>query len=213
MKPSMHESFFDHKGHLTLPATQRNFKFCCVCGRKVRAHAGSLAKHFRGQHAWAQPQFLAFGEQPIQCMYSNWEEWLADPSRPLLVKAEFGSLRRGRPRKEARPSLLTLMAREDEEEEANRRAKQEREALQIDSNPDISSLVDQDVKQPAAAGLPGAEGSGSLLGKRDRPEPEGDEEAIQAPPRVASAVQILSSEPPGAAQKKDQKKSVRFEEV
>ena len=174
MKPSMHESFFDHKGHLTLSATPRNFKFCCICGKQLRAHAVTLAKHCRGQHAGAKPQFLAISEQPSQCIYSNWEEWLGDPTRPLLVKAELNIFCRGRPRKETKPSILTLMALEDEEEEADHRAEQEREALQIDSNPDFSSLVEPNAKELVAVNPPEAEGSGSLLGKRDRPKPMTD---------------------------------------
>jgi hypothetical protein len=142
MKPSVHESFFDHKGHLTLRGETRNFKFCYLCGKQVRAHANNLAKHFRGQHALAKPQFLAISEQPIQCKYSNWEEWLLDPSVDLLVKAELNLICRGRPKKETKPSILTLMAREDEEEEENNLANQKMEVLQIDSNPHISSLVD-----------------------------------------------------------------------
>ena len=51
------------------------------------------------------------------------------------------------------------------------------------------------------------------MGKRNRPDPDDDEESIQAPPKAESAIQILSNEPPEAAQKEDQKKSVRFEEV
>jgi hypothetical protein len=154
MKPSMHESFFDYKGHLTLSGSSRNFKCCALCGKKVRAHAVTLAKHFRGQHALAKPQFLAFSEQPSQCIFSNWEEWLRDPSLQQLVKAELNISCRGRPKKESKPSILTLMAREDEEEEDNNRAEQKMEVLQIDSNPDISSLIDQDVKQLAAADRP-----------------------------------------------------------
>ena len=141
MKPSVHESFYNHKGHLTLRASPRPWKFCCSCGKQLRAHARDLSKHFRGQHGGAQPQFLAFSEQPIQCMYSNWEEWLGDPTRPLLVKAELGNFCRGRPKKASKPSILTLMALDDAEEEAHIRAKQESLALQIDSNPDFSSLV------------------------------------------------------------------------
>ena len=114
MKPSMHESFFEYKGHLTLLATPRNFKFCCICGKQIRAHAVSLAKHFRGQHALAKPQFIGFNEQPSKCIYSNREEWLKDPSQPLLVKAELNIICRGRPKKETKPSILTIMAREDE---------------------------------------------------------------------------------------------------
>ena len=129
MKPSMHESFFDHKGHLTLPATPRNFKFCCICGKQLRAHAVTLAKHCRGQHAGAKPQFLAFGEQPSQCIYSNWKEWLADPSRLPLVKVELNIFCRGRPRKETKPSTLTLMALEDAEEEENYRVELKIEVL------------------------------------------------------------------------------------
>ena len=154
MKPSMHKSFFDLNGHLALRARPRHFKFCCVCGRQVRAHKVNLAKHFRGQHAWAKPQFLAISEQPSQCIFSNWEEWLRDPSQPLLTKAELDTFCVGRPRKETRPSILTLMEHEDEEDVQNNRVEKQSEVNQIDSNPDISSLVDQDVKQQAAADLP-----------------------------------------------------------
>ena len=87
------------------------------------------------------------------------------------------------------------------------------DVLQIDSNPEISSLVDQNKKLQTTAELPESEGSSSLLGKRNHPEPEDDEESIQAQPKAESAIQILSIEPPEAAQKEDQKKSVRFEEV
>ena len=97
------------------------------------------------------------------------------------------------------------MAREDEEEEENNREKKKTEVLQIDSNPDISSLVDQDVKQLAAADRPEAEGSGSVLGKRDRPEPEPDVGAIRASPGAESGLQILSSDPPEVTQNDDQK--------
>ena len=38
-------------------------------------------------------------------------------------------------------------------------------------------------------------------------------EAIQAPSEAVSVVQILSSDPPGAAQNEDQKQAIRFEEV
>ena len=146
-------------------------------------------------------------------MYSNWEEWLGDPSRPPQVKAEFANFCRGRPRKEAKPSLLTIMALEDEEEELNNRVEKPMEVHQIDSNPDISSLIDQDVKQQAAVDRPGAEGSSSLLGKRDRPEPVADVEVIRAQPEVESGIQILASDPPGVAQIEDQKKSNRIKKV
>jgi hypothetical protein len=108
---------------------------------------------------------------------------------------------------------MAIIAREDEEEEENNREKKKIEVLQIDSNPDISSLVDQDVKQQADADRPEAEGGGSLLGKRDRPEPVADVEVIRAQPEVESGIQILAGDSPGVAQIEDQKKSTRIKKV
>ena len=83
---------------LTLFGRPVNHKFCSLCGKKTRAQFEKLRRHFHGQHRGAEPKFLAFGDQPQDCMYSNWEEWLQDPSLELQVKDALGNSWRGRPR-------------------------------------------------------------------------------------------------------------------
>jgi hypothetical protein len=125
---------------LTLYGRPVNHKFCYLCGKKTRAQFQKLQKHYQGQHKGEKPKFLAFGDQPLDCMYSNWEEWLKDPSLPLLVKAELGKSWRGRPRAAPMPPNSGIRQSNDDEELVIKEADPAAQGVHGGEMPDISDV-------------------------------------------------------------------------
>jgi hypothetical protein len=71
------------EGHLILPDWPHNTKFCGHCGKKTPAKTDKIKKHFRGQHGSTDFYFLQMGQRPVDSMYENFDDFLADINTPL----------------------------------------------------------------------------------------------------------------------------------
>ena len=85
---------------MVLKGESKNFKFCRICAHKCRASKESIEKHFRKFHKGDTAGFLKIGENPIKCIYENFNEWIKDPTGALIQKAEYCEGWIGRPRKD-----------------------------------------------------------------------------------------------------------------
>ena len=59
-----------------------------------------LKRHYGGHHPDQMPQFLGFDEAPPTTIYSNFEEFLADPEVELKKRQDLRNQLRGRPLEE-----------------------------------------------------------------------------------------------------------------
>ena len=73
-------------GHLALRCKDGLKKFCQICAHIVPGKEVLLKRHLKGQHDLTNGQFLRYDEQPIECKWVNWQEYLANPRLKLIVK-------------------------------------------------------------------------------------------------------------------------------
>jgi hypothetical protein len=90
----------DAKMELILKGESKNSKFCRICAYKCRSSQEKIEKHFRKYHKGEIAGFLKIGENPIKCIYENFNEWIKNPKGDLVEKAEYCEGRIGRPRKD-----------------------------------------------------------------------------------------------------------------
>ena len=62
-----------------------------------------LERHYGGHHPDQTPRWLGFDEMPPSFIYSNFEEFLADPDVELKKKEDLKNGLRGRPEQRAPP--------------------------------------------------------------------------------------------------------------
>jgi hypothetical protein len=108
---------YDSNRHLILPGPSKNFKFCRICGYKARASTAIMQKHFNGKHQGQPAKFLSWKEQPIHCMYLNWDQWFRERDAELVVKPEFGKSMYGRPKTKSKLSVADMLEEDGEDEE------------------------------------------------------------------------------------------------
>ena len=78
---------------------ERPHKFCKLCGHLMRVTNEKLVNHYRGQHPNEKPQFLTYGKLPSENKYTNFLEYLKDPSIDLEELKNYRKNKGGRPHK------------------------------------------------------------------------------------------------------------------
>ena len=78
-----HESFKSIKNHLTIYRNKKPDKFCRKCGHIHRANTKLLREHYERWHDNEKPEYLLYGEFPLECKYINFSDYLKDPTTEL----------------------------------------------------------------------------------------------------------------------------------
>ena len=97
MGKSRSDRFKSTKGHLALSKGKHTHKFCSECTLMMISEAQRLRTHYGGHHPNQKPRWLGFDETPPTTIYSNFEEFLADPEVELKKKEDLKNGLRGRP--------------------------------------------------------------------------------------------------------------------
>ena len=106
------KKFKNHKTHLSIKYKGVPYKFCKECGFLFRNESKRLKDHYLNQHNSSYPEYLLFDEYPKNCRYSNFEEYLNDPTINLISTQPILCNKGGRPRKLDWMSLGNDMADE-----------------------------------------------------------------------------------------------------
>ena len=71
------------KGHLALKDKMKRKpdQFCSECGKRMRSDFSKLTEHCKNKHKGSNkdPEWLKRGALPIQSIYSNFQEFMANP--------------------------------------------------------------------------------------------------------------------------------------
>ena len=90
-----HSDFKEINRHLAIKSKDGYDKFCNICCYKVQGKANKLLQHLSGQHGLEEGCFLEYGSQSKECIYQNFDEYLANPNVPLKLKVG-AKIRRGK---------------------------------------------------------------------------------------------------------------------
>ena len=82
----MNKHFKNVKDDIAIVGQHDLDKFCGLCGHKLRGRKDRLKRHLKGQHDSVEGAFLKFGELPLHSKYTNFQDYLADPSTPLVER-------------------------------------------------------------------------------------------------------------------------------
>ena len=93
------KKFENINGHLAIGGKYERYKFCSICAHKLAAKLQKLKAHLKGQHGMSEGNFLPYKEQPTYNKYSNWAEYLANPSIKLVEKNGIMLNKGGKPLK------------------------------------------------------------------------------------------------------------------
>lgn len=76
----------------------RWYRFCAICGTHMRGYPSTLDRHCRRQHGGENAGFLEPRQQPSRPRYSNFAEFLLEPSLQLLEVPGFKQKKAGKPK-------------------------------------------------------------------------------------------------------------------
>ena len=80
------------KNELYLKVGNKRRMFCRICAQTIMGEVKLLRLHHQTQHGGiGEPEFLQEGQDPVNCIWSNWPLYRADP---LNVKLEMFRERR-----------------------------------------------------------------------------------------------------------------------
>lgn len=99
MQCRYHKDFKNIGGEISLYIKKNNHKFCAYCGLFNRANNQRLIKHFNAHHNGRSPSYLKYGDEPVECIYDNLNDFLYDPSIDLKLKQDGKKRMFGRPSK------------------------------------------------------------------------------------------------------------------
>ena len=72
-------------------------KYCGHCGYQVLAEKRKLDQHCRNQHRDINIGFLKYDQNPVECIYSNFNQFLEGKTEELFLKPDIILNKGGRP--------------------------------------------------------------------------------------------------------------------
>ena len=73
------------KNELYIKEENKTIKFCRICAQTLRGEVKLLKQHLVTQHdGVGEPEWLKAGEDPADCIWTNWQQFKDDPTNVTL---------------------------------------------------------------------------------------------------------------------------------
>ena len=103
----MHIRFKNNLDALSIRINGTTYKHCSACGLRLECKEKLLKAHYQRYHKGQDPACLGFDDPPVNCCYSNFYAYLANPETKLVLMSHIKRLERGR-LPQPRPPLFAI---------------------------------------------------------------------------------------------------------